>query len=466
MVPPGGVVAGEPTMFMGSTPAGPFLGSTPAGPAPVGPPPLVTAGAPVLPPGLPVMAPPPEVGHADRNRMILIATAGLLIISALAVAGALAFGGASHKTTGLVATNSGPTLPSATTAQSDNQSTLTTAPTVTAVPTTTPSSDTTIAGGATTGGSTTGGSTGGQVTPTTAGSISAAGWSTPRVIDQSSSGGTLQALSCVSGYTCFAGDDSGNVLSSTGRGAWTLASTSSSTVSINSVSCPTAKFCAAIASDESVMFWDGSNWSDPVTVDNNGALQGISCPSSSYCVAVDDSGFAYTYSGTATKWASTAATGSGGDGLSGVSCPSASFCVAAPQGTSGAVYMFDGHAWKEVTVGSSNSSNTIDVVSCSSSNFCEAIDDGGLGYTFNGASWSTAGDSPVTSATVEGLSCPVDGFCMAVNNSGGVISYSGGSWSRPVQIDGNNSFVAVSCSGASACTAADDQDNILYYSGH
>ncbi|HEY3951969.1 MAG TPA: hypothetical protein VGM53_01220 [Streptosporangiaceae bacterium] len=33
------------------------------------------------------------------------------------------------------------------------------------------------------------------------------------------------------------------------------------------------------------------------------------------------------------------------------------------------------------------------------------------------------------------------------------------------RIDGNNTFVSVSCPSSSACLAADSNDNVLYYTG-
>jgi hypothetical protein len=95
---------------------------------------------------------------------------------------------------------------------------------------------------------------------------------------------------------------------------------------ITSVSCPTAKFCAAVDRSFHAVTYDGGTWSKPVTIDpNGGGLRSISCPSASFCAAVDFKGNALTY-GVGT-WSSLDIVDPGTP-LESVSCSSATSCIA------------------------------------------------------------------------------------------------------------------------------------------
>ena len=52
---------------------------------------------------------------------------------------------------------------------------------------------------------------------------------------------------------------------------------------------------------------------------------------------------------------------------------------------------------------------------------------------------------------------------LAVNGSGGAVAYHDGAWSAVTRIDGQRAISALSCAALTACTAADQQDNVLYY---
>ena len=61
------------------------------------------------------------------------------------------------------------------------------------------------------------------------------------------------------------------------------------------------------------------------------------------------------------------------------------------------------------------------------------------------------------------VSCPAGGSCVATGGSGGAAVYTGGAWSPVTRIDGQRVVGALSCPAPTACTAADRQDNVLYY---
>jgi hypothetical protein len=170
-------------------------------------------------------------------------------------------------------------------------------------------------------------------------------------------------------------------------------------------------------------------------------------------------------------------TSNGSTALNGVSCPTTTFCMAV--GDNGTDATFNGSTW---TTGSlvtdtgntGNSGNTgsggnasLSTVSCASPTFCAAVDANGVAYTWGGSSWSTgttlsvSNNNSNSSTTV--VSCPVAGTCIAGNNNGGVATLANSAWSTPAQVDGNNSFVGVSCWAANRCAAVDSSNNVLYY---
>ncbi|MGO9753829.1 MAG: Ig domain-containing protein [Solirubrobacteraceae bacterium] len=67
----------------------------------------------------------------------------------------------------------------------------------------------------------------------------------------------------------------------------------------------------------------GPSWSAPKGIDDGHQLNSVSCPSSSFCAAVDNDGNLLTY--TDGSWSSPSPTG---NQLKSVSCPSSSFCEA------------------------------------------------------------------------------------------------------------------------------------------
>jgi hypothetical protein len=103
---------------------------------------------------------------------------------------------------------------------------------------------------------------------------------------------------------------------------------------VNSVSCPSASFCALVDGNGNATTYDGSAWSAPTQIDSS-ILTSVSCASASFCVAVDENGGALTFNGS--SW-SGPVTISSGDRLTSVSCPSASFCAAVDDGGNALIY--------------------------------------------------------------------------------------------------------------------------------
>jgi hypothetical protein len=98
---------------------------------------------------------------------------------------------------------------------------------------------------------------------------------------------------------------------------------------MDSVSCPTQTFCAAIDEAGHEYTFNGTSWSALATIDSAGIPQTISCTVSHFCLMGDQSGNAATFNGA--TWSGTSNIDPGatpGTGLTGVSCPDAAHCVA------------------------------------------------------------------------------------------------------------------------------------------
>jgi hypothetical protein len=89
---------------------------------------------------------------------------------------------------------------------------------------------------------------------------------------------------------------------------------------LESVSCPSSSFCAAIDGNGNAFIYDGTSWSSAQYVNPSNWIDSVSCPSSSFCVAAFPDGNAVTFDGTSWSGAQTIDQ----DGLSSVSCPSLS----------------------------------------------------------------------------------------------------------------------------------------------
>lgn len=229
--------------------------------------------------------------------------------------------------------------------------------------------------------------------------------------------------------------------------------------SLQSISCPSAAFCAAVDVDGSVVMFTNGGWTKPTDIDGSAVIAGISCASSSFCVAVSLNGDALLYNG---HWSSQGVVDNASPPDS-VSCPTSSFCVAGDD--AGNVLTYSAGTWS----GPRNAaSGSITSISCPSTTFCAAVDNTGDGLIYSGGSWSAMsvdGSTPLNS-----VSCPATSYCVASDQKGNVFAYNGSTWSRPDNIDGSNSITSVSCPSTDFCAAVDsvgngEGGNALIYSG-
>lgn len=216
----------------------------------------------------------------------------------------------------------------------------------------------------------------------------------------------LTAISCPSVSLCVAVDSGGDVLVSTdpaGGGAWSTAHADTATyedtaehetvqASLTSISCPATKLCVAGDNDGNVITstdpqsasaaWRTTHVDSALQGDGYG-LNALSCPSASLCVAVD--GYASDVitstdpTGGPPAWTVTPV-GDDTDALVELWCPFVSLCVAANEGTpSGNV------ASTAPTGGASAWSSTgrygareLSALACASQALCLAVDADGF----------------------------------------------------------------------------------------
>ncbi len=245
---------------------------------------------------------------------------------------------------------------------------------------------------------------------------------------------------------------------------------------IESVSCPTASFCAAVdsAGDLATYAHGSSSWSWTQSSDGFGnALVSVSCASPSFCVALDDTGRAFMWGGS--SWAET---GSENETfpriLDSVACASATACLGV-DGASGYYDIYNGSTWTLSTSSVDNLGNLV-AVSCDSITQCSAIDSAGniLTGTLSSTSWSSitttstgASSFPVPSPPSTPLSCAWGStVCTAYDGSGYIYSNVSGTWARTSATYGT--LTAISCVEDTSvtttilCGATDNAGDVLY----
>jgi WD40-like Beta Propeller Repeat len=304
----------------------------------------------------------------------------------------------------------------------------------------------------------------------------------------------IAAVSCPSESLCVAGDQAGNILSSSnptgGPAAWTSASASPNQ-SIHGVSCPTTSLCVAGDSAGDILTstdpTSGANAWTKTTVDPEAFINAVACPSTSLCVAAGGTtasgGGATILTSTdptagAGSW-SVASIASGGV-VTAVSCPSVSLCVATTNMgeafTSGNP-AGGANAWTKATV---DPGGFLIGVSCPSVSLCVAGGTGPAGFS-NGEILTTTrpgggvgawtkitidpgmSDRPVTLAA---LSCASVSLCVTGDNFGNILTSidpTGGAsaWMKASFEPGGTSLSTISCPSVSLCVAANGQGNLV-----
>jgi hypothetical protein len=270
---------------------------------------------------------------------------------------------------------------------------------------------------------------------------------------------------------------------------------------LTSVSCTTAEACTAVGNYRNsagnvvtlAERWNGTSWTIQPTPnpagDQNSGLSGVSCTSASACTAVGFAGDFGTGSLTlAERWDGTTWSiqptpnpqNPNHASLNSVSCTSASACTAVGTADGFVVLAeaWNGSSWsiQPTPNPAGTTTATLFGVSCLSASACFAVGNyrNGSGVhrllaeAWNGSSWSIQpAPSPAGASRsyLNGVSCTTPSACIAVGtyqaSSGAHVTlaeeWNGSSWSvEPALNPGSdrNGLNAVSCTSASACTAA------------
>jgi hypothetical protein len=303
-------------------------------------------------------------------------------------------------------------------------------------------------------------------------------WSARAVIDPPDQTNAMRAVSCGSSSLCVAGDDHGNVITSThptgAASAWHLVNVDGSN-SIRGLSCATASFCVAVdGAGNAIASTDptggAAKWVS-TAIDSSHGLQGVSCPSASVCVAVDNAGNALdsTNAGAASPtWASHNVDGT--NVMRAVSCRSATFCVAVDNKGNAVTSTDPTDASPTWTVHTGiDGSNDIGSLSCPATTLCVGTDE--VQSSVDGRVISTTTPTAATAwhaaklagaplyNTLFGVSCFSTKLCVALDDSGFVytsIHPTGGAskWTAK-KVNARGSPDAISCKGK-VCVTVDN----------
>ena len=298
--------------------------------------------------------------------------------------------------------------------------------------------------------------------------------STPTQIDTH----PLTAVSCATSTLCVAGDNHGDLLTTTNpSGAWTTLAAIDGTHPITGVSC-TPSLCVAVDNaGNALISSDITSWTVTV-IDATHALTGVSCsPDGAVCVAIDNAGDVIASAnptGGTTAWA--IANVDRTTTLTGVSCASSALCVAVDTAgqaltstspTGGAV------AWQAFTI---DPQAPLTSVSCTVDELCVAADTAGSVIASQdpaaGLSAWTGTKIDVGTVTVLGTVMPVPnpidaiscvgGLCVAGDITGQALESNdpaAAGWAASQLPLG--AITGVACPSAQLCVAVDAHGNLL-----
>ena len=305
----------------------------------------------------------------------------------------------------------------------------------------------------------------------------------------------VTALAC-GGTLCVAGDELGQVLTSTGG---SLTPTATTGEQATGISCTSATFCMIVAAgiyrfdgttttltsnevseqyvacgspttcwsvdgNDGGRRWDGHTWSETTLIDPfSGDAAHVDCPTAQFCLSIDGTGNAVTYNGS--TWSKPRYLGLPNSALS---CSSATSCMAV--GTrydpltdvqTAVAARIDGATWSATS--DISTALYFDKVSCPADGFCVATANDGDVAVFDNNTWTTA--SVDSGHSLQSVSCASRNFCLVGDDAGNVLIYSGSTWSAPQTIDAGQWISTMSCVSVSFCLAGDTAGRVVQYTG-
>ena len=252
----------------------------------------------------------------------------------------------------------------------------------------------------------------------------------------------LRGVSCVSAKFCEA---VGYSAATPGAGAWVWNGTSWTAQTVTgpvliAVSCASASFCTAVSSEGDATMWNGTSWSaQSATAPGFTGLNSVSCPTAGFCAAVglvssEDS--AETWNGSSwTAQATPTPAGGSSLALNSVSCTAASFCETAGWYFDSSFNQltvaeeWNGSTWSAQTTPNPSTStvNSLNGVWCTSARSCTSVGfqapsfiNATLAEAWNGTSWSlltTPNRASAGNNVLNGVSCGTKHACTAVGET-------------------------------------------------
>ena len=256
-------------------------------------------------------------------------------------------------------------------------------------------------------------------------------------------GAGLKSLDCLSTVWCIAVGTSGagtfaELWDGSSWSAVASPSPAAASSQLVSVSCSSSSECTAVGSQTSagvasplVEQWDGTSWTVVAVPNPDSAhsvtLNSVSCPTATLCMAVGtDTTSATTWQGVSEIWDGTtwsavpvANTGTQ-NALTGVSCGTSTSCYAvggtngasqADIPTAGLVDAWDGATWTSPFIGFNNQDYHWIAIDCLSASYCAAV--GEASAMEHVAGWQNETDSFSLVGMATGVSCVAQSMCVA-----------------------------------------------------
>jgi hypothetical protein len=302
-------------------------------------------------------------------------------------------------------------------------------------------------------------------------------WSVLTPIEASTSGGQVGEVSCASPKLCAAlwapgGDDEFDEVVFSHGGEWgNPVALHLDFADLDALSCVGLAFCLAVDDDGAGVTFDGSKWSDPLTVPGEGQQQAapftaVSCASPSFCVAVDTAGDAVAFVNG--HWARPVSIDNG-HLLTAVSCDDAGrpYCMVV-DGVGNAIVFDRGHWMSPTRI----DTDALTAVACGGTSHCVAADSLAQLYSYEGA-WSRANNIDLSGESIASISCGTPNICVAVDGRERTVAYENSRWQAPRGHDrtsiglevGLPGLTSISCPTSRFCLAIDASSNSLTFSG-
>ena len=246
-------------------------------------------------------------------------------------------------------------------------------------------------------------------------------WSGPTQIETATGGSLL--VSCSSSTSCVAADGLGRYLTYNGKSwSWpSFVSPGAGASPLTSLSCASARFCGAVQQIGYPAFgapatFDGTNWTLYNNLDDD--VASVDCVSEKFCAALDTSGRVLFFDGS--SWSSPLTVDpQAAANSAAISCTSRTYCVyfnlAYPGFSYYNTYVYDGATWRYVPPLTVPYPSSTVGFSCGAPGFCIAAENANgyfQYYAFNGSRWSAPVSAPYG---VTGISCAGTTICAAMD---------------------------------------------------